>query len=471
MADVVVTGGGIGGLMTAMLLARDGNEVTLLERDAEPVPPSPEEAWAAWDRRGVNQFRMIHLFLSRFRMLVEPELPDVAKALDAAGALRMNPVANAPVEMTGGPQPGDADFEVLTGRRPVVEAVVAQVAEATPGLTVRRGAAVSGLLTGPGVAPGVPHVVGVVTEGGDELRADLVVDATGRRSPLPRWLEGIGAQRPHEELEDSGFLYYGRYFRSEDGSLPPAIGPLLMHLGSISTLTLPADNGTWGVAVITSGGDAAMRGLRHADRWEALVRSLPLVAHWADGTPLGDGIDVMAKIEDRYRRFCIDGRPVATGVVAVADSWACTNPSVGRGASIGMLHAVSLRDLLRRSGLDDPLALATQWDEVTETTVGPWYRETLWGDRHRLAEIEAACRGEAYDPGDPAWELFKAMEVAAGRDPEVLRGALRIANLITLAEEVFADPAFAEKVATLGADWRDAPILAPSRDELVALAV
>ncbi|HZB72748.1 MAG TPA: FAD-dependent monooxygenase, partial [Acidimicrobiales bacterium] len=189
MADVVVTGGGMGGLVTGMLLARDGHGVTVLERDPAPVPESPEQAWVDWERRGVNQFRMIHLFLPRFRILLEQELPEVASALDAAGALRFNFVADAPESLTGGPRPDDGQFEMLTGRRPVVEAVVARAAEATPGLTVRRGAAVAGLLQGPDAAPGTPHVVGVVTEDGEELRADLVVDTTGRRSPLPRWLD------------------------------------------------------------------------------------------------------------------------------------------------------------------------------------------------------------------------------------------------------------------------------------------
>ena len=54
----------------------------------------------------------------------------------------------------------------------------------------------------------------------------------------------------------------------------------------------------------------------------------------------------MAKIEDRVRSLVVDGRPVATGVLTVGDAWACTNPSVGRGVSIGMLHAVALRDTL-----------------------------------------------------------------------------------------------------------------------------
>ncbi len=37
MADVVVTGGGMGGLVTAMLLAGDGHAVTVLERDPAPA--------------------------------------------------------------------------------------------------------------------------------------------------------------------------------------------------------------------------------------------------------------------------------------------------------------------------------------------------------------------------------------------------------------------------------------------------
>jgi 2-polyprenyl-6-methoxyphenol hydroxylase-like FAD-dependent oxidoreductase len=469
MAEVVVTGGGMGGLITAMLLAEDGHAVTVLERDAAPAPDSPEEAWNDWERKGVNQFRMIHLFLPRFRMLVEQELPEVAAGLDAAGGLRFNFVADAPADLTGGLRPDDGQFEMLTGRRPVVEAVVAKAAASTPGVSVRRGTAVAGLLQGPDAAPGTPHVVGVVTDDGNELRADLVVDTTGRRSPLPRWLAGIGARPPAEQLEDSGFVYYGRYFRSADGSVPPGLGPLLQHHGSISTLTLPADNGSWGVGIIASAGDAPLRALRHVDRWETVIKSLPLVAHWLDGEPLGDGVDVMAKIEDRWRSFSPDGSPVATGVLTVGDAWACTNPSVGRGASLATMHAVGLRDLLREQGLDDPLALAARWHDVTESTVGPWYRETLQGDRFRLAEIEAVNRGEVYDPGDPAYELTKALEVAAGQDGDVLRAFARIAGVIEPAQAVFADPALVEKVVTLGADWRNAPSLAPSRSDLLGL--
>ena len=62
----------------------------------------------------------------------------------------------------------------------------------------------------------------------------------------------------------------------------------------------------------------------------------------------------MAKIEDRQRTFVIDGVPVATGVIPLADAWACTNPSLGRGISMGMLHAAALRSMLREVPLDDP---------------------------------------------------------------------------------------------------------------------
>jgi len=470
MASIVMTGGGVVGLTTAMLLADDGHEVTVLERDQEPVP-DPADAWESWGRRGVNQFRMAHFFMPRFRIELERALPRVAKALDEVGAIRVNPIALAPAEFTGGWRDGDEDFGALTGRRAVVEATIARQAESTTGVTVRRGTACSGLVSGEPSAkhPEVVNVVGVRTDVGEEIPADLVIDATGRRSPLPEWLKELGAEPIAEELEDSGFVYYGRHFRAPDGSMPPSLGPGLQHYGSLSTLTLPCDNGTWVVTIVTSSRDAVLRGLRDNDRFAAVVRSLPLVAHWMDGEPLEDKVVMMAKIEDRHRSLMVDGQPVATGVVALADAWACTNPSLGRGVTIGSLHGLALRDVLREHDARDGAGVATAFDEATMKEVEPWYRRTLAFDRHRLAEIEAEINGETYESDDPGWEIGHSLEAAAGRDPDCLRAFMSQAFLLRTPEEVFSVPGLLDKVVATGGDWRDAPRLGPTRAELVSI--
>ena len=211
MAQVLVTGAGVGGLSAAMVLARDGHEVTVIERDPAPPPSDPAEAsatWDSWERRGVNQFRLPHFLQPRWRQEAERDMPDAVAALEQWGALRINLVEALPAERTGGFRAGDEVYTAVTARRPVIEAALAAAAEATPGVTVRRGVAVAGLLTGEprSGGGGVPHVVGLRTEAGEELRADLVVDMTGRRSPLPDWLSAIGAAPPVEEREDSGFV-------------------------------------------------------------------------------------------------------------------------------------------------------------------------------------------------------------------------------------------------------------------------
>ena len=45
LMSVLLIGAGICGLGTALLLARDGHDVTVLERDADPVPDSLQDAW------------------------------------------------------------------------------------------------------------------------------------------------------------------------------------------------------------------------------------------------------------------------------------------------------------------------------------------------------------------------------------------------------------------------------------------
>jgi 2-polyprenyl-6-methoxyphenol hydroxylase-like FAD-dependent oxidoreductase len=467
MADVVMVGGGVVGLCGGLLLARDGHRVTVLERDPAPPPAAIDDAWRGWERRGVGQFRMLHYFLPRFREILEAELPDVARALDDAGALRTNVIDSLPAHVTGGSRPGDERFTALTGRRPVVESAISWLAAREPGLEIRRGAAVRGLLTSDERRwPGVPRVAGVVTDAGEELAADLVVDVSGRRSALPQWLAAIGARTPEEEREDSGFVYYGRHFRSHDRSVPRALGPPLQPYDSVSLVLLPADNGTWGVGLVTSARDGALRAARHVDVWERIVGSYPLAAHWLEGETISDGIEVMAKLEDRHRRLWMAGTPVATGIVAMGDAWACTNPSVGRGASIGLLHVLCLRELLRQVPAGDRVGQVKRWDELTTEVVEPWYRETVAFDRHRLAEIDAQIAGIPYETDDPAWLLVEAFRRNGTSDPDLLRAGITIRSVLELSQDVLARPGLVDKATSL---TPPEPPPGPSRDELVAL--
>ena len=470
MADILVLGAGVVGLGTALLLAADGHGVTVLERDAQPPPDAAADAWESWERRGVNQFRLPHFFLARWRSIVDQELPNVTRAIEAAGGLRYNPLLALPDAVRGPARPEDAQLEVLTARRPLVESALADAAEKQSGVTVRRGVGVAGLLTGRPTRAGIAHIRGVRTTAGEELAADLVVDMTGRRSPLPRWLAEVGAMAPTQVCADSGFVYYSRHYRSPTGAMPMALGPVLQHLGTISSVTLPADNGTWSVVLVAAACDRALHGLREAARWERTVRALPRVAHWLDGEPVDEQVRTIVKVEDRRRHFIVDGRPVATGVVAVADAWACTNPSRGRGASLGMVHALVLRQTLRDVELRDPYGFAQAFHQATADQVEPLLNWTLAESRHRLAEIDAGTRGHPYEPGDRRWELEQALNAAAAVDPDCLRALVRTGLLLDPPERALASGGLAERAWALGADWRARPVPAPDRDHLIELA-
>jgi 2-polyprenyl-6-methoxyphenol hydroxylase-like FAD-dependent oxidoreductase len=261
-------------------------------------------------------------------------------------------------------------------------------------------------------------------------------------------------------------VYYGRHFRSPTGEPPEVLTNFLQHYDSLSVLTLPGDGATWSVVLTVSARDRALRGLREPARWHAALAGYPLAAHWDAGEPIS-GVDVMAGIEDRYRRLSVSGVPVATGVVAVGDACAATNPSVGRGASMAMIHACLLRDLLRETEAADHEKLARRFDEATAKVIEPLYRTTLWFDRHRLAEIDAEVAGEPYRTDDRRWHAGKALAAAGLVDPELTRAHLSVAAFVALAGDVFATPGVPERVAVLGGDAPPYPLPGPSRAELL----
>lgn len=462
MARIVVLGAGMCGLACAALLADDGHDVTVLERDRGGAPHSGAQAWRDWSRHGVAQFRHPHWLQPGGRAALDSHLPAAKEALAAAGGLTYNLLEPMPPPVAeAGSRPGDERFTTLTARRPVLEQAMAGVAEKVA--DVRRGVTVAGLLTGGSDAPGVPHVAGVRTADGERITADLVVDATGRRSALPGWLDAVGARPPIEESEKSGFFYYTRYFHSPGGP-PPARAGLLTPVGSFSLLYLPADNQTWSVTAYVSSRDTAMRELRRNEVWTRLVRSCPMHAHLLDGDPITDVLAISGTVE-RYRRFVVDGLPVATGIVAVADAWACTNPSLGRGVSLGLRHAVCLRDVVRTGAT--PARLAEAFDAATEAELTPWYRDTRAVDRARQAEIDAIVDGRPVPPpGDDAAAVGRAFATAMAYDPELFRTFVDVLGVIDLPD---LRPELVERIMAIARHEQPPPAPGPTRRELLEL--
>jgi 2-polyprenyl-6-methoxyphenol hydroxylase-like FAD-dependent oxidoreductase len=443
--------------------------VTLLEQDAHAAPATGLEAWERWERTGVSQFRQLHFMQPRFRHLLDQELPEVRDEIEATGGRRFSVIDSLPSMLTDrAPRPGDERFDTLTGRRPVLESAFARVAESTPGVSIMRGVAVDAPITGRSALPGIPHVAGVRTRDGVDHHADLVIDAMGRRSRLAAWVTAIGGRAPYDEASDLGFAYYTRHFRSRDGSLPEMRGPIGVMIGSIRIMTVLADNNTWTVAIAAMAGDRPLKTLRHNAVWERVVRSVPHAAPWLDGEPLCD-VTPMAGVLDRYRRIVVDHQPVVTGLLPVGDSWACTNPMAGRGFSLGLAHAIAMRDATREFP-EDPARLAEAFDRVTEETLTPWYRDQMSRDAQRAAEVRRIIDGRAPTPplDDPASQLQRAMFAAADTDPEAARGLLDVVSCLALPNAVMSRPGMRERVAAyLGVESPETS--GPTRAELLAL--
>ena len=468
MSDVLVLGGGICGLATAMLLARDGHYVRVLERDPDEVPASVEDAWQTWNRHGVAQFRQTHNLHPRVRHLLEAELPDLRDGLVRNGAYRLDMIGNLPQMITDRePRPGDDRFVTDTARRSTAEYTFADAARNEPRVTIERGVQATGVIIGPSAVDHVPHVIGAITSDGREIRADLVVDAMGRRSKIGDWLTAAGGRPPYEQAEDCGFTYYTVYFT---GSQPPLIGPLLMEFGTISLITLPADSDIWAVTVWCASGDQPLKALRDLETFKKVVALSPLQAHWLEGQAITPVLP-MSGIVDRYRRFLVEDELVVTGMVAVADAWACTNPSAGRGISLGLSHAVRLRDTIRGTGVD-PVPLARAFDEITEAELMPWYTDQIRGDRNRFRTMDALRQG--YSPPPSADDAYSRRErlfwQAMPFDPDLFRAAVEIIGALTLPRDIFARPGIMDRAeAVVNELPADSPAMpGPSRADLLA---
>lgn len=468
LGRVVIVGGGVGGLSAALLLGRQGYKVLLCERDVAPVPAGTEEMWSDWPRPGVPQSRLGHTFLAGFRTLLRDRAPDVLDRLLDAGA----PIVDHSLSMPGNDRrEEDSQLSSIMCRRPVLDGILRQAVEDEPTVEVRLGCVAVGLAAEASQMPGVPRVIGVHTRGGETLSADTVVVATGRLSPIGRWLEKIGAARLEEETSGCGLRCFTRYFRIIRSSGEDfRVSTRLTVEGELPYMMYQfygADAGTFCVELLPPSWDDELSGLHREDVWMDAVRTLPESAEWLDparSTPIS-AIAAMGEERNTLRRFVSDGRPVALGIHVIGDARCQTHSLYAWGSRNALAGAAAVADVMADHAGDGEAQALDLEQRIGAELDG----------RHAYA-VERDRSLRRFYRGEPQWDgshprrgaVLRDVLTAAEEDANAFRAVTRWHLQLDSADALERNAAVAERARVLAARRKPKPQASrPPRETLL----
>ena len=377
----IVLGASFAGLTAAAALAEHFHEVVVLERDRCPEGAAP--------RKGVPQGNHIHILLRTGIDALDDLLPGFIEETRAATET-LDFGADLSWKHWGAWKARfESGVEVYPETRPALEARLRRRVSELPEVEIRWGtAAVGPALDGTG-----RRVIGVElrspTGGPVLLEGDLVVDATGRGSRTPAWLEAHGFDAPAEEEVRIGLAYTTGFFRrlrpapfpGEVLFLPPQ-APGIRRGGVI----MPVDDERWVVTLLGYAGDHAPTEL---DGFREFARGLsdPACAEAIEASePLSEirRYEISRQVRRRYDRL----RTIPEGLLVTGDAVCGLDPHFGQGMSMAALEAVALRDLLRRrAGRRDPIrGLGRPFQRrAARIAAGPWSLTS--GEAFRFPEI------------------------------------------------------------------------------------
>jgi 2-polyprenyl-6-methoxyphenol hydroxylase-like FAD-dependent oxidoreductase len=414
----LVLGASMAGLLAARVLSDFYDRVTVVERDTLPA--------GAEQRRGVPQGLHVHGLLAAGAQSLNIIFPGILDELvrDGATMVRFDD-AEAVWQIAAGHDlrftSCDRSSELIAyqSTRPFLESHVRGRLRSCASIAILEGHDVVALASTAGQVTGA-RVAGRVDHGHQTLEADLVVDAMGRGSRTPLFLDDLGYGRPDEDSITMKLAYVSRLFhipapapaeklflRSPEPNRPTgmALAKLendiwILTVGGMVGRTAPTD---W-AEMMTFAGELAPPSIL-----DILRRARPLEEPSRFRYPASQW-----RHYERMRRF-------PPGLLVLGDALCSFNPVYGQGMSVAALEALALRECLR----DSDVALSRRFFREATKPVSVAWNLTAGAD---LALPEVPGRRTA-SIRTSAWYTEKLL-TAATTDRVVASQFLRVTNLL-----------------------------------------
>ncbi len=426
----LVIGAGMAGLMTARVLADFFDQVTLIERDTLPEHPV--------HRKGVPQAHHLHNLLVRGWRNLEYLFPNLEHDLTAAGANAIEwPSDLVWLGRAGWSPRVRTGLTTFSATRYLLEWAVRERVKGYPNITFRQNLSVTGLLTTPDNqrVTGVQVVPHPKPEGDNtsptDYTADLVVDASGRSSRTPQWLEALGYPAPPQETINPYVGYATRYYTVPDD--PERDWKVLLIQSRPPTnnragATFIMERDQWVVTLVGVGGDYPPT---TEDGFMDFLQSLPDHALYEFVRQATPSTDIYSYRIPVNRNIHYERMPRwLDHYVVLGDAVCSFNPTYGQGISVAsegvmtLLRCLREQEQQRPDGNKDGLARRFQ-QELAKTIAVPWTFTTGEDSRYPTTE------GSHQDPQTRITQwLLDGMMLYATENREAFRTLVEVMHMV-----------------------------------------
>jgi 2-polyprenyl-6-methoxyphenol hydroxylase-like FAD-dependent oxidoreductase len=411
----VVIGASIGGLCAARVLSDFYDRVTVYERDELPDGPA--------NRAAVPQGRHVHLLMARGAQEFDSHFPGLLDDMVADGVpiLENRPDCihfGAAGHVLGTHHRLQDEFTAYVPSRPHLEWQIRRRVQAIENVEFVRDAVAEPRFDRAG-----HRVTGVLLDADDPssaVDADLVVDATGRGTRLPVWLDKWGFERPREDTVDVGIGYATQQVRVPDGLLAEKVVVAgASRAEPVGLGMLFYEDGNWGVTTFGVGKVEPPQNFAEICAVADKILPAHVAAALRQGEPLGE-MAFHKYPTSRWHRYDKLTRFPA-GIIAFGDAVVSFNPTYGQGMTMTSLQAGHLRRALESPGAD----LAHEFQRATAKTTFPVWQMNAIGDftLHRASGPMPKWYG-------PVGNLFDQFLGAAETDPVLAEWFLRRFSLL-----------------------------------------